>query len=50
MPRWGRPLLFGPGSIQDAHTDHEKVKTSDIEEAAVRHAQTARELLARSKA
>ena len=50
MPRWGRPLLYGPGSIQDAHTDHEKVKESDIELAAARHVKTARELLARSGA
>jgi hypothetical protein len=25
LPAWGRPLLFGAGSIQDAHTEHEKV-------------------------
>jgi acetylornithine deacetylase len=50
MPRWGRPLLYGPGSILDAHTEHEKVKRSDIELAAARHARTARELLERSGA
>jgi acetylornithine deacetylase len=50
MPRWGSPLLYGPGSIQDAHTDHEKVKQSDIELATARHVKTARELLARSHA
>jgi len=50
MPRWGRPLLYGPGSILDAHTEHEKVKKSDIELAAARHVKTARELLARSGA
>jgi acetylornithine deacetylase len=50
MPRWGRPLLYGPGSILDAHTEHEKVKKSDIEIAVARHVQTARELLARSGA
>lgn len=26
----GRPLLFGPGSILDAHTDREKIAKSDI--------------------
>jgi acetylornithine deacetylase len=50
MPRWGRPLLYGPGSIQDAHTEHEKVRKSDIELAAARHVKTARELLARNGA
>lgn len=50
MPRWGRPLLYGPGSILDAHTEHEKVRKQDVEEAAARHVRTARELLARSGA
>lgn len=48
MPRWGKPLLYGPGSILDAHTDHEKVNTRDLELAAARHVRTAEELLARS--
>ena len=33
LSNWGRPLLLGPGSILDAHTDHEKVKKSDLVEA-----------------
>ena len=36
MPRWGRPLLYGPGSILDAHTEHEKVRKQDIEEQAAK--------------
>lgn len=47
MPRWGTPLLFGPGSILDAHTDHERVRKSDLAACAARHERTARELLAR---
>ncbi len=47
MPRWGRPLLYGPGSILDAHTDHEKVGKRALEEAAARYESVARELIAR---
>jgi len=27
---WGQPLLIGPGSILVAHTDHERVKKSEL--------------------
>jgi acetylornithine deacetylase len=47
MPRWGRPLLYGPGSILDAHTDHEKVTRRSLEEAAARYESALRELLLR---
>jgi len=30
LSNWGRPLLLGPGSILDAHTDHERVKKSEL--------------------
>ncbi len=33
-PRQGRPMLFGPGSILDAHTSHEQVATADLKAAA----------------
>ena len=33
LDRWGSPLLFGPGSILVAHTDHEHVLLSELEEA-----------------
>ncbi len=46
LPHWGRPLLFGAGSILDAHTDHEKVAHADLETCAARHERTVRELLA----
>ncbi len=32
--RGGRPLLFGPGSILDAHTSHEQVLVKDLVDAA----------------
>ena len=50
MRRWGTPLLIGPGSIMDAHTDHEKIRVKDLESAAARYESLARELLARSAA
>lgn len=42
LSRWGRPLLMGPGSILDAHTDHEFVEKKDIERAAVAYERAAR--------
>lgn len=32
--RSGRPMLFGPGSILDAHTSHEQVAIKDLVDAA----------------
>ena len=50
MPRWGRPLLYGPGSILDAHTDHEKVSKRSLDLARAEYARTVRWLLARAGA
>ena len=30
LDRWGKPFLMGPGSILDAHTDHERVSKSEL--------------------
>lgn len=49
MPRWGTPLLFGPGSILDAHTDHEKVSKRDLAACVERHVATVKGLLARAE-
>ena len=46
LPNWGTPLLFGAGSILDAHTDHEKVAKQDLIECSLRHERTVRDLLA----
>jgi len=33
LSNWGKPYLLGPGSILDAHTDHERVSKKQLEEA-----------------
>ncbi len=33
LTAFGKPLLFGPGSIHDAHTDDEKIAKRDVEDA-----------------
>lgn len=50
MPRWGTPLLIGPGSILDAHTEHEKVEKKDLERAAAEYERAVRWALARVEA
>lgn len=47
MPEWGTPLLYGAGSILDAHTDGEKVGKGELVDCVLRHERTVRELLAR---
>jgi len=33
LSNWGKPLLIGPGSIFDAHTDHERIAKHELERA-----------------
>jgi acetylornithine deacetylase len=33
LSQWGQPLLLGPGSILDAHTDHEHIAKHELERA-----------------
>lgn len=33
LSNWGKPLLIGPGSILDAHTDHERIAKYELERA-----------------
>ena len=49
LSRWGKPLLYGPGSILDAHTDHECIAKRSFERAVHDYETTARELLARTE-
>ena len=33
LPQWGKALLLGPGSILDAHTEHERISKKELERA-----------------
>src|SRR5262249_44736188 len=45
LPRWGAPLLFGPGSIHVAHTADEHVSLAELHAAVDHHVTLARALL-----
>lgn len=45
LTRFGTPLLMGPGSIDLAHTDDERIEVREIEEGVGRHVQTVTRLL-----
>jgi acetylornithine deacetylase len=46
LPRWGRPLLFGPGSILLAHAEDEHVTLAELEASVDGYVAIARTLLA----
>ena len=46
LTRWGEPLLYGPGSILDAHTDDDQVRLDELEAAADAYTAIAKTLLA----
>jgi acetylornithine deacetylase len=43
---WGKPLLFGPGTIHVAHTTEERVPKRELEEAVEMYQRMVRQLLA----
>ncbi|HEX3282970.1 MAG TPA: M20/M25/M40 family metallo-hydrolase, partial [Pyrinomonadaceae bacterium] len=45
LSRWGKPLLIGPGSIFQAHTDGEYVSKRELNEAVTLYKKLARRLL-----
>ena len=45
LPKWGKPLLLGPGSILVAHTKNEFVYKSDLEKAVGLYTELAKRLL-----
>ena len=44
LSNWGKPLLLGPGSILDAHTDHERVSKKELERAVDLYVEMANKL------
>ena len=44
LSSWGKPLLLGPGSILDAHTDHERISKRELEEAIELYMRLAKQL------
>ncbi len=50
LTNWGAPLLLGPGSILNAHTDHEFVEKRELTDAVELYIQLVQELLAGSAA
>jgi len=47
LPNWGTPLLLGPGSILDAHTDGERIRKDELTESVGLYVRLAGELLTR---
>jgi acetylornithine deacetylase len=45
LSNWGQAVLLGPGSILDAHTDHERVSKRELEKAVDLYVQLAERLL-----
>ncbi len=48
LTNWGTPLLLGPGSIRDAHTNHERVGKRELFEAVELYVKLARTVLSRA--
>ena len=44
MPAWGRPYLFGPGSIHVAHRDDEFIEIAELSAAVDSYERIARRL------
>jgi acetylornithine deacetylase len=44
LTNWGKPLLYGPGSILDAHTAHEKISKRELAQAVDAYARMVMEL------
>ena len=49
LSKWGIPLLYGPGSINVAHTDEEHVKVAELHKAVDGYMRLAQHLLASSR-
>lgn len=45
LTNWGQPFLLGPGSILDAHTEHEKIAKQELTAAVGLYVELAKRLL-----
>ncbi|HET6972607.1 MAG TPA: M20/M25/M40 family metallo-hydrolase [Pyrinomonadaceae bacterium] len=45
LSEWGKPLLLGPGSIFDAHTDHERISKRELEQAVDLYLRLSKQLI-----
>ncbi|HSB27613.1 MAG TPA: M20/M25/M40 family metallo-hydrolase [Pyrinomonadaceae bacterium] len=45
LSNWGQAVLLGPGSILDAHTDHERISKRELESAVDLYVELAKQLL-----
>ncbi|MGD9899846.1 MAG: M20/M25/M40 family metallo-hydrolase [Calditrichaceae bacterium] len=45
LNNWGKPVLFGPGSILDAHTNHEKISKKELADAVELYYEIVKKLL-----
>jgi acetylornithine deacetylase len=45
LTQWGKPFLLGPGSILNAHTDHERISKQELLEGVELYLRLARTLL-----
>src|SRR5262249_2875367 len=45
LSNWGQAVLLGPGSILDAHRDHERISKRELERAVDLYVQLARRLI-----
>jgi acetylornithine deacetylase len=50
LSNWGRPLLFGPGSILDAHTANEKISKFELAHAVGAYASIVKRLIEKTAA
>jgi len=50
LSNWGRPLLFGPGSILDAHTANEKISKFELAHAVGAYASMVKRLIEKAAA
>jgi acetylornithine deacetylase len=49
LPRFGKPMLCGPGAIRDAHSEREKVGKKELEQAVATYVRAARWSLERER-